>query len=220
VKVVLLGPPGVGKGTQGRRIAQDEGWALISTGEMLREAVARATPLGLAAQRQMDDGQLVGDDVMIGLVRERTLELDALRGYVLDGFPRTVVQAQALDRLLGERGESLDAVVWLRADEAELARRLAARRECPFCKRAYNLVSAPPSDGQHCDDHPGVALVRRADDEEATIQKRLVVYREQTAPLVDHYRRLGRVSEVNGAGNANRVYQALRGALDCPERKS
>jgi len=218
VRVVLLGPPGVGKGTQGRRIAQDEGWALISTGEMLRDAVAKQTPLGLAARRQMDAGLLVGDDVMIGLVRERTLAPDAGRGFVLDGFPRTVAQATALDAMLAERGLALDAVVLLKADEDELVRRLSARRECPVCKRAYNLVSAPPRDGRHCDDHPTTELVRRVDDDENTIVKRLHVYREQTAPLVEHYRGQGRLSEVSGAGAAEGVYQALRSALGCSER--
>jgi adenylate kinase len=218
VRVVLLGPPGVGKGTQGRRLTQDEGWALISTGEMLREAGARGTPLGLAARRQMDAGRLVGDDVMIGLVRERTLEQDAARGFVLDGFPRTVPQAVALDAILAERDQALDAVVCLRADESEIAGRLTARRECPTCKRAYNLESAPPRDGVHCDDHPTVALVRRADDEEATIRERFVVYREQTAPLAEYYRDHGRLTLVDGTGDAATVYTALRSALGCADR--
>jgi len=220
VRVVLLGPPGVGKGTQGRRIARDEGWALISTGEMLRDAVARQTPLGLAARQQMDAGLLVGDDVMIGLVRERTTEADAQKGFVLDGFPRTTAQATALDEMLSGRGQSIDAVVLLAADEDQLVARLSARRECPVCKRAYNLVSAPPRDGRHCDDHPTTELVRRADDEEKTIVKRLHVYREQTAPLVEHYRSQGRLSEVGGGGAADEVYMALRGALGCPEQRS
>lgn len=218
MRVVLLGPPGVGKGTQGRRLAQDEGWALISTGEILRDAVARETPLGVEAQRQMDAGMLVGDEVMIGLVRERTAEPDAVAGFVLDGFPRTVPQAEALDELLGSRGQALDAVLGLAAPEAELVRRLSARRECPTCKRAYNLVSAPPADGRHCDDHPGVELVSRADDDEATVRRRLEVYRTQTAPLEDYYGRQGRLVEVNGTGKAEDVYRTLRNALGCSER--
>ena len=131
MRVVLLGPPGVGKGTQGRRLAAECGWALISTGEMLREAVARQTRLGREAQQRMDAGHLVPDDVMIGLVRERTAEVDAREGFILDGFPRTVPQADALDGMLAERSGAVDLAVSLAAPEGELVRRLSARRECP-----------------------------------------------------------------------------------------
>jgi adenylate kinase len=215
VQIVLLGPPGAGKGTQGRRLAAEKGWALISTGEILREAAARRTPLGLEAQRRVDRGLLVADDVMIGLVRERTAEPDAGRGFVLDGFPRTVPQADALERLLAERGRPLDAAVGLTMVEEGLVRRLTARRECPVCKRAYNLESAPPRDGRHCDDHPGVELVQRADDTEKTVRRRLEVYREQTAPLVEYYRSRGRLTEVPGDGTMDEVYRRLVGALGC-----
>ena len=206
----------MGKGTQGRRLAQEGGWALISTGEILRDAVARRTPLGLEAQRRMDAGLLVPDDVMIGLVKERIAEPDAARGFVLDGFPRTVPQAESLDAMLGERGLRLDAVVSLTAEEPELVRRLGARRECPACKRAFNLVSSPPRDGRHCDDHPDTELIRRVDDDEETIRKRLDVYREQTAPLIDHYRRSGRLAEVDGIGAVEEVHRALQAALRKP----
>ena len=214
MRIVLLGPPGVGKGTQGRLLAAEYGWVLISTGEILREAVIRKTPLGVEAKRQMDAGLLVQDEVMIGLVRDRTLEPDALNGFVLDGFPRTVPQALALDAMLAQRGQSLDAVVSLAAPVEELVRRIAARRECPECKRAYNVVSAPPRDGTHCDDHPTVLLEQRADDIEETIRKRLEVYEAQTALLVEHYRKLGRLIEVQGMGEMDTVYSALRRALD------
>jgi adenylate kinase len=217
VRLVLLGPPGVGKGTQGRRLAGDHGWALISTGEILRDAALRGTPLGLEARRRMDSGLLVSDEVMVGLVRDRSGESDAARGFVLDGFPRTVPQAEALDAMLSERGQRLDAVISLTASEAELVRRLSARRECPTCKRAYNLVSAPPRDGRHCDDHPGVELNQRADDREETVTKRLEVYREQTAPLIDHYRAQGRLTEVPGMGAVDEVYVQLKRALGAAE---
>ena len=213
MRVVLLGPPGAGKGTQGRRLASERDWALISTGEMLREAAARQAPLGLEARRRMDAGELVPDDVMIGLVRERSGEDDATRGFVLDGFPRTVPQADALDSMLQARGQRLDAVVLISAPEEELVRRLSARRECPVCLRAYNLVTAPPRDGCHCDDHPGVELIQRADDAEATVRRRLQVYEEQTAPLIQYYRGQGRLREVEGNGPADHVYQALNRAL-------
>lgn len=215
MRLVLLGPPGVGKGTQGRRLASMHGWALISTGEMLREAVSHRTPLGVEAQKRMDAGLLVPDEVMIGLVRERTSQPDAEKGFVLDGFPRTVGQADALDSMLQGRGQRLDAVVGLAAPEDELVRRLGARRECPVCKRAYNLESAPPMDGRHCDDHPQHEVVQRADDAEATIRKRLEVYRRETAPLMDYYRGQGRLREVPGLGPVEEVSRALAVALEC-----
>lgn len=211
--MVLLGPPGVGKGTQGRRLAEEQRWALISTGEMLREAVRRQTPLGLEARRQMDAGLLVGDEVMIGLVRERIAEPDTRPGFVLDGFPRTVPQADALDRMLKEDGRALDAVLSLAASEEELVRRLSARRECPVCKRAYNLESAPPRSDGRCDDHPGTELTQRADDRPETVRMRFAVYREQTAPLIDYYRRSSRLREVQGLGTKDEVYRALLDAL-------
>ena len=213
MRVVLLGPPGVGKGTQGRRLASEHGWALVSTGEVLREAVARRTPLGIEAQRLLDAGQLVGDDVMIGLVKARVGHRGAGQGFVLDGFPRTVPQAEALDTILHDRGTALDAAVSLGAPEDELVRRMSARRECPICKRAYNLVSAPPRDGRHCDDHPGTELMRRADDAPDTVKRRLEVYRRETAPLLDHYRSSGRLREIPGLGTMDEVYGWLTRSL-------
>ncbi len=219
MRLVLLGPPGVGKGTQGRRLAAGCGWALVSTGEMLREAAARGTPLGLEARRQMDAGLLVADEVMIGLVRERIGEADARRGFVLDGFPRTVPQAVALDRILEERGERLDAVVSLAVEEDELVRRLAGRRECPVCKRAYNVEGAPSRDGRHCDDHPAVELRQRADDAEASVRRRFEEYRSKTEPLVGYYARAERLREVSGAGSVDEVFGAIRLALGCAARE-
>ena len=213
MRVVLLGPPGVGKGTQGRRLASERGWALISTGEMLREAVAKKTPLGLEAQRVVDAGRLVGDDVMIGLVKERSGQSDAAAGFVLDGFPRTVPQADALDAMLSERGLTLDAAVSLTAPRDELVRRMCARRECPICKRAYNLVSAPPRDGRHCDDHPGTELTQRADDVLETVMRRLEIYARDTAPLLEYYGSRSRLREVQGLGTMDAVHGSLIRAL-------
>ncbi len=212
MRLVLLGPPGVGKGTQGRRLAAETGCPLISTGEMLREAVAQATPLGLEARKQMDAGRLVPDEVMVGLVRERTAREDARAGFVLDGFPRTVAQAVALDALLAERGQRLDAVLYLWVGEDELIRRLAGRRECPVCKRAYNTAGAPSRDGVHCDDHPEVALQARADDAADVVRRRFEEYRGKTAPLVDHYTATGQLKSVLGRGSVDEVYEALRRA--------
>lgn len=215
MRLVLLGPPGVGKGTQGRRLAAACGWARISTGEILREAAARLTPLGLEAQRQMDEGLLVSDDVMIGLVRDRTAREDAGEGFVLDGFPRTVPQADALDRMLAERSQRLDAVLSLTAPEEELVRRLTGRLECPVCKRTYNVEGVQPRDGRHCDDHREIELRQRADDTAETVRRRLEVYRQQTAPLVDYYAAGGRLREVPGTGAMDEVYEALRQAVGC-----
>jgi adenylate kinase len=210
---VLLGPPGVGKGTQGRRLAAEKGWALISTGEMLREAAAKGSPMGLEARRQMDAGLLVADDVMIGLVRERIAQPDAREGFVLDGFPRTVPQADALDAMLSEGGLRLDAVLYLTAPQEELVQRLTGRLECPVCKRAYHRVNAPSRDGAHCDDHAATRLIERADDAEDTVRKRLEVFRLQTAPLVEYYRRTGRLVEVPGVGSVDEVYGRMRQVL-------
>ena len=213
MQVVLLGPPGVGKGTQGRRLAGDRGWALISTGEMLRDAIARSTPLGLEAKKLMDHGLLVPDDVMIGLVRERTLEEDAREGFLLDGFPRTIPQADALEAFLRERGRKLSVVVALTAPDEELVRRLSARWECPVCRRVYNAISAPSKDGRHCDDHPEAALGQRDDDTVQTVKRRLEIYMKQTAPLVDHYRQRGLLKEVSGIGSLDDVHAALIAAV-------
>ncbi len=214
MRLVLLGPPGVGKGTQGRRLAVERGWPLISTGEMLREAAARRTELGLKARAQMDAGLLVGDDVMIGLVRERTAAPDSAHGFVLDGFPRTVPQAEALDATLAERGRALDAALFLTLPEEALIRRMSGRRECPVCQRAYNLHTAPSRDGAHCDDHPEALLRQRPDDAPETVRRRIGVYRAQTEPLVGYYRERGRLTEVEGAGSMDEVQAALRIAVD------
>lgn len=215
MRLVLLGPPGVGKGTQGRRLAAQHNWALISTGEMLRDAVARQTRLGLEARTRMDTGLLVPDEVMIGLVRDRSAEGDAAEGFVLDGFPRTVPQADALDSMLQARGQRLDAAVGLDAPQEELVRRLSARRECPVCKRAYNLITAPPKNDQECDDHPGTVLTQREDDKEETVRRRLKVYEDQTAPLLEYYRGQGRLRMVPATGPVDDVYHSLSQALGC-----
>ncbi len=212
MRLVLLGPPGVGKGTQGRLLADHLRVPLIATGEMLREAVKNGTPLGRRAQAVMESGELVSDEIMIGLVSERTARSDAAQGFILDGFPRTTAQADALDALLRERGQGLDAVVLLTAEPEQLLRRLSARRECPACQRAYNLLSQPPRRDAVCD-ADGTALVQREDDREETVRQRLQVYRRQTAPLVDYYQAGGRLREVRSEGDVRAVFDAVAAAV-------
>jgi len=214
----MLGSPGVGKGTQARRLAVETGGAPISTGEILRDAAARATPLGLEARHAMEAGRLVDDAVMIGLVRERLAEADARPGFVLDGFPRTVPQGEALDALLAERGQELDAVLCLAVEEDELVRRLRGRLECPVCLRAYHVTGLPSRDGVHCDDHPDAVLRPRADDSAEAIHRRFEEYRTKTAPLVESYTARGLLRSVSGAGSVDEVHRALLRELNLTPR--
>lgn len=211
--MVFLGPPGAGKGTQARELAGQWGVPQVATGDMLREAAAAGTPLGRQARDYMDRGALVPDAVIVGLIAERLAEPDAKAGFVLDGFPRTMAQARALDGLLEERGERLDRVVYLDVPEAELLRRLTGRRSCPGCQATYHLDSAPPRRPGLCD-RCGTALVQRPDDAEATVRHRLRVYAEQTAPLLEHYRGRGLLATVAGAGAIATIRQAVRAAAE------
>jgi len=178
---------------------------------MLREAVAAKTPLGLEAKRHMDSGGLVPDDVVIGLVGERLAQPDAKAGVVLDGFPRTVAQAEALDALFARTGRSLDRVVFFDVSRDELLRRLTGRRVCRACGRTFHLVSAPPTVAGKCDACGG-ELYQRDDDSEATVATRLDVYQKQTAPLLDYYRSRGLLAQVRGEGSVSQVTDAIRKA--------
>lgn len=213
MRLVLLGVPGAGKGTQGRRIADRHGIPVVSTGEILREAVKNGTPLGLAAKERMEQGFLVPDEVVIGIVEERLREQDCEAGFILDGFPRTVAQAEALDAMLERAGRPLDRVLSITAPTEAVVERLAARLECPVCHRTYHPVGAPPKDGVHCDDHPTAALIHRADDDRAKIQKRIEVFQAETAPLSEYYRKSGRLREVEGIGELADVEKRVREAL-------
>jgi len=213
VRVAFLGPPGAGKGTQARELAQEWGVPHIATGDMLREAVAAGTPLGLDAKRYMDQGTLVPDDVIVGLIAERLSKPDAKRGFILDGFPRTIGQARALSTLLENLGQPLARVIFFDVSEAELLRRLTGRRVCRNCGATYHLVSAPPARPGVCD-RCGGELYQRADDSEATVRNRLRVYNTQTAPLLDDYRRRGLLSTVRGEGAIETIRAALRQAAN------
>ncbi len=215
MRLLFLGPPGAGKGTQARELAAELGVPQVATGDMLREALAQETPLGLEARRYMDAGALVPDGVVIGLIAERLREPDAERGFILDGFPRTIPQAEGLDRLLKDLGQGLDRVVYFDVSEPELRRRLTGRRSCPGCQATFHLVSAPPRVEGRCD-RCGSELVQREDDREATVRKRLEVYARQTAPLLDYYRDRHLLVSVTGEGDITAIRRAIRDAAGLP----
>lgn len=187
---IFLGPPGVGKGTQAKQLADARGWAHVSTGDLLRQARRDGTPLGRKAQGYMDAGELVPDALILDLVREHLEELGSDASVIFDGFPRTVPQAEGLARLLDELDRGVDAVLLFEAADDTLVKRIAGRRSCPGCDRVYNVHFTPPTHEGRCD-ACGSALTHRADDEPETVQRRLQVYRDQTEPLIAHYARLG-----------------------------
>ena len=213
MRLVLFGPPGAGKGTQAKRIQETFGIPQISTGDILREARKRGTELGRQAAGYMDRGELVPDDVILGLVRERLSRPDCGDGFVLDGFPRTLAQAEGLDGILREMDKSLDRVVSLVVPDDVIVRRLSARRVCERCGREYNLETRPPKRDEICD-LCGGRLVQRSDDRPETIRERLRVYREKTEPLRAFYLKRGIWVEVDGVGNVDEVFGRIRKALE------
>ena len=213
MNLILLGPPGAGKGTQAARIRDAYGVAHLSTGDMLREAVAMGTAVGRAAKAIMDAGQLVPDDVMNELVAERIAKPDCAKGFLLDGFPRTVAQAEALDALLAERGLHLDAVIELRVDDDALVDRISGRFSCASCGANYHDRFNPPKQAGTCDACGGTEFVRRADDNAETVRRRLEAYHAQTAPLLPYYRRRGLVRPVDGMAGIDEVARQIHAAL-------
>lgn len=211
MKLILLGPPGAGKGTQAKYLIESCGIPQISTGDMLRAAVQAGTEMGLKAKACMDAGALVPDEVVIGIVRDRLQAEDCDNGFILDGFPRTVAQADALQLCLAELGRELDAVVALQVDEDALVERLTGRRSCPACGLGYHVKFDPPPATETC--RCGAGLVQRDDDREDTIRKRLQVYREQTLPLTDYYSRANLLIQVDGMLPIDQVREDIREAL-------
>src|SRR5690606_2399819 len=188
MRIVLLGAPGSGKGTQSQRLVQRFGIPQISTGDLLRSAVARGTELGRKARAVMEAGKLVDDAIVLGLIQERLAEPDVARGFILDGFPRNIAQAEALDRMLEDLGKPLTAVVQMDVPYSELTRRIAGRRSCQRCGRVFNIYSMPIGAALVCPSCPGnPALFQRPDDNESTVVERLKVYEAQTRPLIDYY---------------------------------
>jgi adenylate kinase len=210
-RVAFLGPPGAGKGTQARDLAQEWRVPHLATGDMLREAVAAGTPLGREAKGYMDQGALVPDDVIIRMMGERLGKADAGRGFILDGFPRTIAQAEALAKLLKDLGQTLDTVIYFDVSEPELLRRLTGRRVCRACGHSYHMTSNPPKRAGVCDECGG-ELYQRDDDAETTVRKRLDVYQRQTAPLLDYYRQRSLLATVSGEGPLATIRDSIRAA--------
>lgn len=212
MKLILLGPPGAGKGTQAKMLVERFAIPQIATGDILRGAVQAGTPLGLQAKGFMDAGALVPDEVVIGIVRERLQEQDCHGGFILDGFPRTVAQADALQSTLAGLGRDLEKVVSLTVDAEALVARLTGRRTCRSCGRGYHVTYDPPRNGTCCDACGG-ELYQRDDDQESTIRRRLKVYDEQTAPLIVYYRDAGLLAELDGMQPIPVVQEQILAAL-------
>lgn len=208
MRVVFLGAPGVGKGTQAERVAAQYWLAKISTGDLLREAVRNQTALGIKAKSFMDQGQLVPDSVVIGLVREKLTDSSCANGFVLDGFPRTVPQAEELGKALASRSKALDLVVNFQVSREDVVRRLSGRRSCPKCQATFHVDFAKPNVDEVCD-RCGDQLVQRSDDRRDAIETRLKVYDEQTSPLVRYYDERRLLSSVDASGSVDVVFQHL-----------
>lgn len=212
MKIVLLGPPGAGKGTQARLLMEKLNIPQISTGDMLREAVKKEGVLGQKAKEFMSAGRLVPDEVVIGIIEERLKEKDAKQGFILDGFPRTVDQAKALGGIFNLHREKLRAVLNFKVPSGDLVGRLSGRRLCSKCGAGYHIdFSAPKKEGI-CD-HCGAPLIQRDDDRKETIEKRLNVYKEQTAPLIDYYSREGILKDIDAVGEPSKVFERVLKAL-------
>lgn len=212
MRLVLLGPPGVGKGTQASAIKEQLSVPHISTGDMLREAIARGTPVGRVAKKIVDAGDLVPDEVMADMVRERLGADDASRGFILDGYPRTLGQGKTLRDILQDDGKVLDHAICLTVEREEIIRRLASRRTCAACGALYNLNGSPPRTEGRCDRCSG-ELLQRDDDREEVISRRLAVYEEMTRPLIGFYREEGILREIDAGGTVQEVGRRVTEAL-------
>ncbi len=212
MRIVLLGAPGSGKGTQAQRLQSEFGIPQISTGDLLRQAVADDTPLGQAAKAAMDAGELVSDEIVLSMIKARIAEPDAATGFVLDGYPRNEAQAAALASVLEEIDQPLDCAVLMDVDFDILMKRLTGRRTCSVTGKLLNVYFSPQAELDACIEAEG-ELLQRADDNEDTIRNRLEVYSSQTAPLIEHYRGLGQLRVVSAEGDIDAVYQRLTAAL-------
>ena len=207
--LILLGPPGAGKGTQARILEEKFGLVQLSTGDLLRAAVAAGTEAGKAAKAVMEAGGLVSDDIVIAILRDRLVEADCANGVILDGFPRTTVQAEALDGLLGETGQRINAAISLEVDDAEMVTRISGRYTCGTCGEGYHDTFKKPAKDGVCDNCGGTEMKRRADDNAETVGQRLEAYHAQTAPLISYYDAKGALQRVDAMGDINSISAAL-----------
>ena len=212
MKIIFIGPPGSGKGTQAKRLASRLEVPHISTGDMLREAVAAGTPIGQKAASIMAAGALVPDDVMIDIINDRLAKPDAAKGFILDGFPRTLVQAEKLDGLVGNGKSSLRVLQLLVPDEA-IVRRISLRRTCAQCGAIYHLENNPPASDSVCD-HCGAEVIARPDDNEEAVRKRLEAFHRQTLPVATYYKSKSILREVDGVGPVDEVFERIEKSLD------
>lgn len=208
MRLVLLGAPGAGKGTQAKMLIEKYKIPQISTGDILRKAVADSTPLGKEAKVIMDKGELVPDKIVLGLVEERVKQDDCKKGFILDGFPRNTAQAEALDKMLNAMGLPIDSALSVDVPKDDLMKRLTGRRTCKNCQQMYNVYYSPPKKDVVCDKCGG-ELFQRGDDKEDTIKKRLDVYDAQTAPLIDYYNKKGILKSVMGVGNIDEIFNKV-----------
>ena len=208
-KILLLGAPGVGKGTHAEKIIKDFGIPAIATGDILRDNLKRETELGMKAKAFMESGGLVPDDLVIALVKDRLSQDDTKNGYLLDGFPRTIAQAEELDAFLEEEGSGLDYVIYMNAPKEVLVKRIAGRRVCPACKATYRASDVPDGICTGCE----TQVIIRKDDEAATVEKRIEVYNEQTAPLIDYYKNKGILVELDASSEIETVQKEIDGVL-------
>ncbi|MDB5365857.1 MAG: adenylate kinase [Rhodospirillales bacterium] len=213
MNIILLGPPGAGKGTQAKLLEQKRGMVQLSTGDMLRGHVKAGDELGQKAKAIMDAGQLVPDDLMIAMISNRIDQPDARKGFILDGFPRTTPQAEALDRMLDEKGLKLDAVIEMKVDEPELIRRVAGRYTCAKCGTGYHDTLNPPRVAGVCDNCGSTEFIRRPDDNAETVKGRLDVFRKQTAPILPYYRDKGVLESVDGMAAIDEVERQIEALL-------